>query len=400
MTKESFLSWLLGSELKKTFFSEYWDKELLLIKRNDPGFFFNVMNIQDFDRLLSYVNIPYTNFDMAKDSKPIPKSEFCDGMQVNIAKALRLHRDGATIILRAIHLWSEPLEKLRQHFEYAFCYPVQINVYLTPPENQSTPPHWDTHDLFILQLEGSKRWKIYESGYEYPLEDQDFIPGKHHTGRQSGDYLMEAGDVMYLPRGVIHEPQSTTYSVHAAVGIKVVRYVDVLAQVLDSYSRLHSGLRRTLPLSLLQDPSSAGYLKEQFGYLFAEAGTELIQHTVSQLSQQLRTYKPISMEGKLTSIAQPCILTGDMTIHQNCCVDFQLNADSERLHLDWNSQRFSLPVRYLPAMDFIIKNPVFRIEEIPEDTTLNERIAIVDSLIEGGFLKLAPAETGFQAVSV
>ena len=43
--------------------------------------------------------------------------------------------------------------------------------YLTPAGSQGFAPHWDEIDAFILQLEGRKRWKVYE-----PLDEESKLP--------------------------------------------------------------------------------------------------------------------------------------------------------------------------------------------------------------------------------
>lgn len=44
--------------------------------------------------------------------------------------------------------------------EYFGCF-VGANVYLTPPGSQGFAPHYDDIEAFIMQLEGSKEWRIY-----------------------------------------------------------------------------------------------------------------------------------------------------------------------------------------------------------------------------------------------
>lgn len=39
---------------------------------------------------------------------------------------------------------------------------VGTNVYLTPPQSQGFAPHYDDIEAFIIQLEGSKYWKLYK----------------------------------------------------------------------------------------------------------------------------------------------------------------------------------------------------------------------------------------------
>ena len=47
-------------------------------------------------------------------------------------------------------------------------HPVQINAYITPPQNQGFAPHYDVHDVFVLQVAGRKRWTIHEPVVERP----------------------------------------------------------------------------------------------------------------------------------------------------------------------------------------------------------------------------------------
>jgi lysine-specific demethylase/histidyl-hydroxylase NO66 len=48
---------------------------------------------------------------------------------------------------------------------------VGANMYLTPPGTQGFAPHYDDVEVFILQLEGKKRWRLYE-----PRTAQEKLP--------------------------------------------------------------------------------------------------------------------------------------------------------------------------------------------------------------------------------
>lgn len=45
--------------------------------------------------------------------------------------------------------------------EYFGCF-VGANAYLTPPNSQGFAPHYDDIEAFVLQIEGSKNWKVYK----------------------------------------------------------------------------------------------------------------------------------------------------------------------------------------------------------------------------------------------
>ena len=110
------------------------------------------------------------------------------------------------------------------------------------------PVHYDTHDVFSLQVAGEKRWLVYEPAWELPLKHQRY---KAETMGEPGepvlDVTLQAGDTLYLPRGWLHEAKtSETDSLHLTVGVNVYTWMDAFRAALDSCaSESASGARRT-----------------------------------------------------------------------------------------------------------------------------------------------------------
>jgi bifunctional lysine-specific demethylase and histidyl-hydroxylase NO66 len=87
---------------------------------------------------------------------------------------------------------------------------VGANAYLTPPgQSQGFAPHYDDIDAFILQLEGYKRWKVYaplDPVNKLPrISSHDFTPTDLLHVTPVLDVVLGPGDVLYMPRGWIHE---------------------------------------------------------------------------------------------------------------------------------------------------------------------------------------------------
>ncbi|WP_430930579.1 JmjC domain-containing protein, partial [Pseudomonas aeruginosa] len=59
--------------------------------------------------------------------------------------------------------WSDKLWTLLSNLENFWQSPTGCNAYWTPPNSQGFAPHWDDIDAFVLQLEGTKRWRLYPS---------------------------------------------------------------------------------------------------------------------------------------------------------------------------------------------------------------------------------------------
>ena len=81
---------------------------------------------------------------------------------------------GATVVLQGLHLTRHPLAAYSRELEARLGHPVQANAYLTPRRSQGLPVHHDTHDVFVLQVAGTKRWLVYEPVLELPLRDQRY----------------------------------------------------------------------------------------------------------------------------------------------------------------------------------------------------------------------------------
>ncbi len=80
---------------------------------------------------------------------------------------------GATLVLQALHRTWPPLIRFGSDLAAELGHPVQINAYITPPENQGFAAHYDTHDVFVLQVAGSKRWTIHSPVIERSAAEPD-----------------------------------------------------------------------------------------------------------------------------------------------------------------------------------------------------------------------------------
>jgi ribosomal protein L16 Arg81 hydroxylase len=131
---------------------------------------------------------------------------------------------------------------------------------------QGFDAHFDTHEVFVLQIEGTKHWRIYGLAREAPLVEEQAEFAREQLGPPTREVLLQAGDLLYLPRGYVHEAfTSETLSLHLTVGVKVFRWVDLLHQAVDELSTREVRFRRSLPRGLLTGGTSlalSGQLRE------------------------------------------------------------------------------------------------------------------------------------------
>ncbi|KAL3788220.1 hypothetical protein HJC23_004687 [Cyclotella cryptica] len=124
-----------------------------------------------------------------------------------------------TVRLLRPHEHSENIHAMLSLLESEFGCMVGSNAYLTPLNSQGFAPHYDDVDVFILQLEGFKRWRVYP-----PINKKETLPrasSRDYTekeveemGEEEVDMVLGPGDVLYLPRGWIHQAETVTRPGH------------------------------------------------------------------------------------------------------------------------------------------------------------------------------------------
>ncbi len=207
-------------------------------------------------------------FRLVADGKPLPLGEYTEnvpwrpGSFDGLAQPDRVaaeHAAGATIILQALQLHWEPAAVYCRGLEQALGFPVQANAYATPAAARGFAVHHDTHDVFVLQVSGTKRWRIYAPLLELPLSGQRWSPELGDPGPPVDDLTLEPGDTLYLPRGWPHEAVAQeSDSLHITVGLHVPTRLDALRAALDECGDDVEFRRSLGPDGELPPPCSTG----------------------------------------------------------------------------------------------------------------------------------------------
>ncbi|MGA8029047.1 MAG: cupin domain-containing protein, partial [Bryobacteraceae bacterium] len=215
------LEWLISPVAKKEFFDEYWEKRTLVVKRDQSSYFSSLLSFDEVDRVITTLDRRYPDISLKNAARPISADEYTGaGGTLDVAKVYQLFGEGSTLSLAYLDTVIPALTLFCRSLEKEFSCPFQTNIYMTPAGAQGAKPHYDTHDVFVLQVAGSKRWTIFGTPVELPLPGQDFDPLVHELGAPTLEFELDAGDVAYIPRGAAHEARSTeSVSLHVTAGI-------------------------------------------------------------------------------------------------------------------------------------------------------------------------------------
>jgi ribosomal protein L16 Arg81 hydroxylase len=135
--------------------------------------------------------------------------------------------DGCSIVQNHADLISPWIAALCLDLQDTFPY-VFAQTYLTPPLSQTLNPHADDRDVIVIQLLGKKEWSVYQDipiPYPYPHEQVGKrpelpVPPTVLTGPTSISIMLQPGDVLYIPRGHVHQAfSSDDLSFHITIAI-------------------------------------------------------------------------------------------------------------------------------------------------------------------------------------
>jgi ribosomal protein L16 Arg81 hydroxylase len=110
--------------------------------------------------------------------------------------------------------------------------------------------------VFVLQVANSKQWPLYGTPVELPLSGQDFDAAVHERGNPTLEFQVDAGDVLYIPRGLVHDARSDENpSLHITVGVLNYVWIDLVLELVAEASLHDVAFRRSLP---------PGFAREKF----------------------------------------------------------------------------------------------------------------------------------------
>lgn len=142
---------------------------------------------------------------------------------------------GASIVLNRIQNRSRIINDLCRYISQITEAPTNANAYAARGGDGTFDMHWDSHDVFAVQLIGKKRWRIYAPTFEKPLPHQKSSAYKSFRPKEPvADIILEQGDILYIPRGWWHEaiPLESQETFHIAIGVFPIKVIDFLQWIL------------------------------------------------------------------------------------------------------------------------------------------------------------------------
>ena len=384
----------------EVFFRDYWEKKPLHISRKDPDYYRGLLSLRDVDAMIAF---SWPKFLDSRDFKPggsagrsIVQGSVADEepartlLYPSLADVQRAFLQGKTLVLNATEQRWPASAALCRNLERFFGCSVHANMYLTPKGAQGFDAHFDGHEVFVLQLEGTKHWRFYGSGRELPLPDEDGPVAQGRLGPVTQEVFIEPGDMLYMPRGHIHEAfTSDRGSMHLTVGVRVHRMADLVRLALDAVSRRDARFREAVPPGVLPAGRTTEALRARFRELLqALAEAARAEEAVDRLASGfLRRLAPLP--GDYFSAGEDADAVGlDTVLERAPGVFFRLTAGDGWVGVEFPGNRIDGPPQIASALHFIARTPRFTAMDLPDDLTADGKLVLVRRLVRARFLVL------------
>ncbi|HEY2523232.1 MAG TPA: cupin domain-containing protein [Streptosporangiaceae bacterium] len=324
--------------------------------------------------------------------------------QVDPAKVLREFAAGATIVLQGLHRTWPALQVFTRDLVAELGYPAQVNAYITPESNRGFDPHYDVHDVFVLQVSGEKHWRVHAPVRIHPRADEPW--SQYRAAVEAGarqepvlDVVLRPGDALYLPRGWLHSAVARAgTSIHLTVGVASYTGADVVDELVAAV-RGADGLRAPLPVMGTAAP----------GETSGHEVTAAVQDVTAALLDALRTSPGVAPEqiaaalerklrrqvrpepvAPLATIEAAAALSGQQVVRLRDGLDTQVTVDAAGVHLKSPDQGLRLPLECEDAIRALAAREPHRAGALPG---LDEAGSLVVSrrLLRSGFLVTSQA---------
>lgn len=386
------LDWLLDPLTTDDFIEDLWDQRPQLIEHRDRHYFDDLFRAADFDHVLEYSQPKPPSLAVVKTGETQPSVEYVqkDG-RLDLNQLRYFYSEGYTLIINGLEKFWGPVAELLQEMMRRLSFRVEANAYLTPRNSKGLRAHYDTHNVFVAQLAGRKTWSLYHEEEHFPRTD--WIPPSPFPRDRLGEPTtidVTAGDVLFVPRGWIHEAETgDESSLHLTLGVYPPLWHEVLAKSLEALTMRHDKFRAALPVGFLHDAEVSTPLAPHFDELLQlVAGESSVADVMGMLQDEFVRLGRSAPDGQMISDLDRLDLIDDQTkLVRRQGVMARVAVVDDSIALQFARSLVSASLDHRHAMTFLVAtHHPFVVSELP-GLPADDRIALARRLVRDGLLK-------------
>jgi len=219
---------ILGNISKEQFLKEYWQKKPLLIRQAYPN----------FEPLIPADELAGMSLEEEIESRIIMESGPDSHWQPLTGPFTEetfstLPEDKWTLLIQGVDQWVPEAADLLQDFNFIPNWRIDDLMISFATDGGSVGPHYDQYDVFLLQAEGQREWRV---GQVCSLEDKclEGTPLRILAEFEESDrWVLEPGDMLYLPPCLAHYGISQGNCQTYSIGFRAPTKTELMHSLID-----------------------------------------------------------------------------------------------------------------------------------------------------------------------
>lgn len=385
-----------------TFFDEHWERRPLLIARNDPTYYQSVFSGADLDVLFTQSRPRFPQVRVASKGRPTPFESLLDTgwlnpvttgnvFEAHVNALYDLYADGYTMVVELEKLWRT-VSELARNIDAVFNHKTTAELYMTPRGAQGFDLHYDQHDVFLLQIEGRKHWQVFSPIKPLPVSEAQ-VSRDQAQGPPLVDVVVEAGDLLYIPRGFLHQGfTSDTFSLHITFGVYVYRWQNLIIEAVRELTERDARFRESLPLGFVRSKQDDALVKARLRELL---GILTEEHRADAALEQIRMgfmrkLSPVP-DGHFAQLNLLPEITPETVLEKRagalCYITRGDSADAE-VGIHFPGGAVWAPSWVEPALQFVAETEVFQVRDLPSLWDDDSKVVLARRLVKEGLLRI------------
>lgn len=383
---------LIAPTTVETFFSEYWEKKALVIRRGDQRAYESLVTLDDIDKVITTFHLSHPDVTMANATRQVEVGDYTlDGGVVDIVRLYQQFATGSTIIMNQLHRFVPGLGDLIRRVELEVSARMQTNIYLTPREAQGLRIHYDSHDVFVLQVHGTKHWKLYSTQVPLPFRGQSFGDFPAEPGEVAQEFELEPGDMLYMPRGLMHAASTTSdTSMHITMGVLHTTWVELMIEALARFATNDPELRKSLPPGYARKDFDRAAAEKTFHQMFARAAAGAdFEGALEVFVDDITTTRAPLLLGQLQQVMRLAEINPDTRAGARPNLLFRTSSDERGITISCAGRDIVLPPHAAETALAALGSEGYVVKDLPGALDDAGKVVLVRRLVREGFVRAA-----------
>ena len=355
------------------------------MERADAAHFDKLLSTERVKQYIKQNSLKFPDVQVVNASTSIATDSYTENHQIQQQQLFAHHREGATIIVSEVHKKFDAIADLCLQVNKKFQLTSQANAYLSPPGNQGFHPHFDTHDVFVLQVAGRKTFRFYPSDIELPFPDDTYHPDNNPGGDAVEQVELSAGDTLYIPRGIVHDAQAHDGepSLHITLGVFPFVVRDLLQEMVQVAAENNEQYRAFVDLRPPSGDVSIGGVANLQTLIAQLTSDDIYREALSRLADAVAVDSGAAVAG--VAIHQTIADDALLSIEESSLISGERLNDQFKLRLTGQVLRFFEP--FASAVELLAERGSMPLNALP-GLDADQRQALCTRLLEAGAAKI------------